>query len=108
MQDDTAPKAGIKPVKAVLFIISAVLITAGLILTLTGAFGKGAGKAGSGFDAFSLTDADIGSTVGGTVLCEIMPAWETDKGQFYILFVYKNEEDDDLTLMGFDVPIITL
>ena len=88
----------------IVIVVSLVLILAGLVLTLLGIFGKSGVASSSPFDAFSLTDADIGKNVGGEMLCEVMPAWETQKGQFYILFVYRNEEDDDLTLMGFDIP----
>ncbi len=88
----------------IVIIISAVLIIAGIALTLFGTVGKGGAAFSPSFDAFALTDTDIGKNVGGEVICEVMPAWETEKGQFYILFVYRNEEDDDLILMGFDVP----
>ena len=67
-----------------LFIISAVLITAGVAVMLTGVL-SGSGTAfAPGFDAFSITDDDIGNSVSGEVGCECMPGWETDKGQFYI------------------------
>ena len=56
-----------KQSKKIVIIISSALMIAGLLLTRFGIFGKGIAAYLSRFDAFSLTDADIGKNVGGEV-----------------------------------------
>ena len=84
------------------FIIATTLIIAGITVTLIGVFSGNGAAFAPDFDAFGITDGDIGSRVSGEVGCECMSGWETDKGQFYILFI--NGSGGELSLIGFDVP----
>ncbi len=91
--------------KIIPLIISAVIFLAGLITTIIGiSQNSGIVPEYPEIDLFNISDSDVGKTFSGSHYVDIMEVGETEMGSLYHLWVYSEEDDSKVMVIGFDVP----
>ncbi len=91
--------------KIIPVIISVVLFLAGCITTIIGIFqNSGTVQSYPEIDLFSISENDVGKTFSGSHYIDAMEVCETERGSLYILWVYSEEDDSKVMVIGFDVP----
>lgn len=91
--------------KIVPVIISAVLFLTGLVITIVGAVCNSETIPNyPEINLFNISESNVGKTFSGSHYVDIMEAGETEMGSLYLLWVYSEENDSEVMVIGFDVP----
>ena len=91
--------------KIIPVIISAVIFLAGCITTVIGVIrNSGTTPDYPEIDLFSISESHVGKTFSGSHYADLMEVGETERGSLYLLWVYSEEDDSKVMVIGFDVP----
>lgn len=91
--------------KIIPLIISAAIFISGLVTTLAGVSqNSGTVPEYPEIDLFNISESDVGKTFSGSHYVDVMEAGETGRGSLYLLWVYSEEDDSEVMVIGFDVP----